>query len=293
MPSRSGRLPCLPGRACRGGGGFSAWGQVFGSDATLAGDGNAAGLDRQIGGFFAGGDWTGENGWRLGAATGVDVTSLAEPARASIASVGGTHLAVYGGFDGGVVKARAGAAVAWQEVATRRNVAFPGFTDTLTADYGARTAQVFGEVARPVRLGDTVLEPYAGAAWVGVDVNGFTEQGGAAALNTPASHTSTTLTTLGLRFDRPLDLGGASARLTGAIAWQHAFGGLAPTSNLAFAGGTPFTVAGTPRVADVLKLDLGFDAALGPRAVGRLSYSGAIGSGLQDHAVLGRVTVGF
>ncbi len=128
---------------------------------------------------------------------------------------------------------------------------------------------------------------------MGVDVDGFSEQGGAAALSSAASRASTTLTTLGLRFDKPIGLGGTSARLTGAIAWQHAFGGLAPTSDLAFAGGTPFTVAGTPRAADVLKLDLGLDAALGPRAVGRLSYSGAIGSGLQDHAVLGRVTVGF
>ena len=290
-PTARPAMPPWPGAT--GGGGFSAWGQVFGSDATLSGDGNAAGLDRQIGGFFAGGDWTGDGGWRFGVATGVDATTIDEPARASTASVNGTHLAVYGGFDGGAFTVRAGAAVAWQDIATRRDVAFPGFTDTLTAAYGARTMQVYGEVARPVRLGGAKLEPFAGAAWVGADVDGFTEQGGAAALSAPASHASTTLTTLGLRYDRPLDLGGTSVRFTGAIAWQHAFGGLAPTSDLAFAGGTPFTIAGTPRAADVLKLDLGLAAALGPRAVGGLSYSGAIGSGLQDHALTGRLTVGF
>ncbi len=291
-PTARPAMPPWPS-ATGAGGGFSAWGQVFGSNATLSGDGNAAGLDRQIGGFFAGGDWTGDTGWRFGVATGVDGATIDEPARASTASVNGTHLAAYAGFDGGAFTVRAGAAVAWQDIATRRDVAFPGFTDTLTAAYGARTAQVFGEVARPVRLGDAKLEPFAGAAWVGVDVDGFSEQGGAAALSAPASHASTTLTTLGLRYVRPLNLGGTSARLTGAIAWQHAFGGLAPTSDLAFAGGTPFTIAGTPRAADVLKLDLGLDAALGPRTVGRLSYSGAIGSGLQDHALTGRVTVGF
>ncbi len=290
-PAARPAMPSWPGTP--GGGGFSAWGQVFGSDATHSGDGNAAGLDRQIGGFFAGGDWTGDSGWRFGVATGVDAATIDEPARASTASVSGTHLAAYGGLDGGAFAVRGGAAIAWQDIATRRGVAFPGYTDTLTAAYGARTMQVYGEVARPFALGGAKLEPFAGAAWVGADVDGFTERGGAAALSAPTSHASTTLTTLGLRYDRPLDLGGTSAWLTGAIAWQHAFGGLAPTSDLAFAGGTPFTIAGTPRAADVLKLDLGLVAALGPRAVGRLSYSGEIGDGVQDHALTGRVTIGF
>jgi subtilase-type serine protease len=137
------------------------------------------------------------------------------------------------------------------------------------------------------------LEPYAGAAWVGVNVDGFTEQGGAAALSARAGHTATTLTTLGLRFDKPFDFGGVAARLAGGIGWQHAFGQLAPTSDLSFSGGTPFTVAGTPRAADLLKLDIGLNAVLGPRTTGSLNYSGEIGSGTQDHALTGRVTIGF
>lgn len=290
-PDRRAAAPPWPDAS--DGGHFSTWAHAFGGSASLSGDGNAAELDRQGGGFFAGGDWTGDGGWRFGAATGIDAATLDQPARASSASVDGYHLAAYGGFDGDTFRARAGTAIAWRNLSTRRDVAFPGYTDTLTADYGARTTQIFGEVAKPVGFGDMTLEPFVGAAWIGVDVDSFTEQGGAAALTAPASHTATTLTMVGLRFAKPLQLGGAATRLTGTIGWEHAFDGLAPTSDLAFGGGTPFTVAGTPRALDVIKLDLGLAAVLGSQATGVLAYTGVIGGGIQDHALTGRLTIGF
>ncbi len=269
------------------------WGQVFGSGGTIAGDGNAASLGRGVGGLIAGIDGALTDNWRFGIATGLQHAGLDVTDRMSTGTVDSYHLAGYGGYDNGAFAVRFGGALTWNDVSTRRDVAFPGFTDTLTAAYQARTEQFFGEVATTIHSGDVAIEPFAGAAWVAVDADGFTETGGAAALTEPASSQAIALASLGVRFDRPLRLGEVDSRLHGMLAWQHASGDLNPTSSLAFAGGTPFAVAGAPLAPDVLRLDLGLEAAISRQARASITYSGQIGAGVQDHGAVGRLAIDF
>jgi len=80
--------------------------------------------------------------------------------------------------------------------------------------------------------------------------------------------------------------------MTGLIAWQHTFGET-PTANLAFAGGTPFTIAGLPIAEDALQLQAGVALSLSRRATLEFAYSGQIASGSQDHGLTARLGLRF
>ena len=61
-----------------------------------------------------------------------------------------------------------GAAYAWHDLATTRAVVFPGFDETLSAEYAADTAQAFGEANYQFNAGRYLLQPFASFAYVSV-----------------------------------------------------------------------------------------------------------------------------
>jgi outer membrane autotransporter protein len=81
--------------------------------------------------------------------------------------------------------------------------------------------------------------------------------------------------------------------LRGALAWRHAFGDTTPLATLAFAGGSPFSVAGLPIARNAALVEAGLDLAVGARATLGLSYSGQLASDVQDHAFKGNLAIRF
>ena len=77
------------------------------------------------------------------------------------------------------------------------------------------------------------------------------------------------------------------------LAWQHAFGDLSPAASLAFAGGSPFTVAGAPLAEDSLLVGVGLDAVLSQSIRVGLFYSGQFASSAGDNAFKGTLAVRF
>ncbi|MBZ9982492.1 MULTISPECIES: autotransporter domain-containing protein [unclassified Mesorhizobium] len=272
---------------------FAAWGQAFGSWGTWDSDGNAASLDRSTGGFLVGADGMIAENWRLGLLAGYSRSSFDVDDRASSGDSDNYHLGVYGGGQWGALGLRAGAAYTWHAIETARSVSFPGFTDRLTADYDAGTAQVFGELGYRIDRGSFALEPFGNLAYVNVHSYGFTEDGGAAALTGASGTTDATFTTLGLRASTEFGLGGMKARARGMLGWRHAFGDVTPLADFAFTGGEAFTVAGTPIAEDALVLEAGLDLALSEKTSLGLSYSGQIGDGTSDHGFRADLSVKF
>lgn len=76
------------------------------------------------------------------------------------------HAGLYAGTDYGDIAFRSGALVSGHAITTDRRVDLPGFSDTLSAGYGATSAQLFGELACIVDLGGARIEPFAGLAHV-------------------------------------------------------------------------------------------------------------------------------
>lgn len=272
---------------------FVAWGQALGNWRSADGDGNATGFSHSGGGMLAGGDAMVGNSFRFGLLGGYSRTSFEANGRASSGSSDNYHLGVYGGGELGVLGLRTGASYVRHAVETTRYVVFPGFSETLKADYDAGTAQAFVEAGYRMEMGRVAFEPFAGLAYVSTSTDAFTETGGTAALTSADTTNAATLTTLGLRAAADFTLGHARASVRGMAGWRHAFGDVAPSSLVSFAGGDNFTVYGTPIARDALLLEAGFDVALSAKASLGLSYTGQLASGAREHGVNASLAVKF
>ncbi len=271
---------------------LALWSQGFGSWGRIDGDGNAAKADRSIGGFFVGAD-TQVDEWTVGALAGYSRSSMDIDARFSSAISDNYHLGLYAGGRWGDASLRTGAAYSWHDIETNRTVSFPGFSDTLNADYSAGTGQVFGEFAYAFTAGSVDLEPFANLAYVHLNRDGFTERGGAAALFSKDASQDTTFTTIGLRAASSFDLGGVLATARGTVGWRHAFGDTLPLSSNGFTPASTFVIAGVPIAEDTAVLEAGLDFAIAPEATLGLTYTGQFGGGVSDQSVKANLSVKF
>lgn len=269
--------------------GLTFWAQGYGAWGSIDGNGNAASVDRTLGGFVSGVDAGLGGGWRAGIGTGYARSDLNVDARLSSGDIDSYHLIGYVGGIIGDFALRGGGAWTWSNVETQRSVIFPGFYDRDTAGYGGNTGQVFGEVALPLGYGATAWEPFARLAYVHVETGAFTESGGAAALASSDVDQSLGLSTLGVRMAATMHIAGAEVVPHASLAWQHAFGDVEPAATLAFAsGGAAFTVLGAPLAPDSALLDVGLTVSVAPDATLGLAYSGQLASDATDNAVTGR-----
>ncbi|TEA79319.1 autotransporter domain-containing protein [Allopusillimonas ginsengisoli] len=268
------------------------WSHAFGSWGKTDSDGNAASLDRDIGGFLIGADRQ-MGDWRLGVMAGYSHSSFKAHDRESSAKSDSYHLGLYGATTWDKLAVRAGAAYSRHDIDTQRSVSMPGLSDRLSADYKANTFQVFGELGYGIELGDTRLEPFANLAYVAMHTDGYSEDGGAAALSGRSENMDVTFTTLGLRAEHSLSLGATEATVRGTLGWRHAFGDTTPESTHAFSAGDAFTVAGVPIAKDSAVLEAGVDLNLTPNATFGLSYIGQIAGSARDHGVKANLAIKF
>lgn len=206
-------------------------------------------------------------------------------------SIGSYHLALYGGAQFGALGLRLGTAYTWNRVHVDRSASFASFADNPSSSYSAGTVQVFGEAGYAIPVGRVALEPFAGLAYVNLHTDGFTENGGAAALHSGNDTQNVTYSTLRVRAASRFDLSGTTAITPrGMVGWRHAFGNVTPTSRLAFASSaTTFTVSGVPIARDSAVVELGLDVSVGKNATVGVPYSGQYGSGYRDNAIQGNL----
>lgn len=265
------------------------WAQVFGKWTTLDGDGNAAKTTQSDAGVTIGGDAAVGGGWRLGGAVGYANSDSRTRDRASSADTDSYSIAVYGGkaFEAGAGKINLslGAAYTWHEVDTRRSTAAAGLNQTLKANYGASTGQVFTELGYAVPVHDRLtLEPFVAANYSDLHTRGFSESGGDAALRGQSSRNDVTTTTVGLHALTTFDSAGARGYARGTLGWRHAFGDLNPASVLAFAqGGDTFTATGAPVARDAAVVEVGVGIDVSKRTTVGVSYGGQFGDGNRQN----------
>ncbi|QQR34781.1 autotransporter domain-containing protein [Devosia oryziradicis] len=267
------------------------WSEAIGSWGRTIGDGNAADMQTRTGGVLVGADsMVGD--WRLGLLLGYGSTRTEVPQVASSAESKAYQVGLYGGTAWGDVAFRTGMAYAWNDISTTRTV-ISGGTQTLTAQYGASTAQAFGELAYMVDLGTSTLEPFANAALVGTQNGAFSEKGGSAALSTQASTNAAAFTTLGMRAAAKFVAGEtALVTVSASAGWRHGWGGVPQVQN-SFAGGTGFAIAGPSVSGSALVLDGTISADLSDQLRVRAIYNGLVGPAQFDQSIEGALTVRF
>jgi outer membrane autotransporter protein len=273
---------------------YALWGEGFGAWGRRGSDGNASGLDTSVGGFVLGADAPVGDQFRVGVAGGYSRTSL-DGNNGSSADLDTYYAALYGGGQWGPLGVRLGAAYSWHDLDATRSVVFPGFAETLKGSRDANTTQAFGEIGYRVALGGVALEPFAGLAYVNLETDAFTEQGGAAGLTGLSGSEDVTFTSLGVRAAQRWLVGATTAlTLRGTLGWQHAFGDTTPSAAFLFAGGSlPFTVAGVPIAEDALVVKAGADLDIGPAVTLGVAYSAQFAQDAQDQQVKGVLNVKF
>jgi len=272
--------------------GPTVWAYGFSSSGTAGGDGNAAARDHDIGGLLVGTDGL-LGDWRVGLLAGYSRSGFEVEDRSSSGSSDSYHLGLYGGTAWGALALRTGLAYTLADLSTQRLVAIPWLDDSLSAAYGAQTLQAFGELAYAIETDGARLEPFVNLAHVNLTTDGYTEEGGPAALTVAGSSTGITFATLGARAELAFELGSIDATLLGMLGWRHAFGDLTPTVTQAFAAGDAFTIAGAPIASDSVVIEAGLDLALNDTATVALSYLGQISSETENHGAKATLAVSF
>jgi outer membrane autotransporter protein len=280
----------VPARGAPGyGHDLAFWTRGFGAWGDLNGDGNAAGLDRTLGGFVSGVDAGLDGGWRAGLATGYMHSDLGVGARSSSADIDSYVLAGYVGGGAGPFAVRSGGAWTWNSLDTTRNVMFPGFFENERASYDAGTGQLFAEIAYPIVYAASAWEPFAGLSYVHVGSDGFTESGAQAALTSGGADQNVGVSLLGLRAGTTLPVYGVSVTPHGSLAWQYAFGDVEPVQAFAFAStGIGFGIAGVPIARSSALIEAGLDLNIAEDAVVGVTYTGQVAGDLNDNSVQGR-----
>jgi outer membrane autotransporter protein len=273
---------------------YSLWGEGFGSWGRIGHNSNAAGLDTSTGGFILGADAQVSDAFRIGLAGGFTRTTWDVDGRLSSGSTDSIYAALYGSGSWGGLTLRLGGFYAWHDFDVSRTVTFPGFFHRTYASYDGWTAQAFGELGYQVSLGGGVtLEPFLGASVMRLHMDGFQEEGGAAALTSHGRSYELGTTTLGLRAEARLGLD-LPLTVRGMVGWRHAYGDVNPSALLAFfSGASAFNVAGIPIDRDALVAEAGLDWQVNKTMTLGVSYTGQIGERAQAHAVKGNFSWRF
>ena len=269
------------------------WAQGVGAWGKLNGNGNAANVNRDLAGVFAGIDRRFAPNWLVGLAGGYTNSSLSIADPTSSAGIETGHVAGYTAASFGPWNLRGAASGSFHTVDTSRAIIFPGFSDFESARYHATTAQVFGEVGYGASFGQIATEPFAGLAFVHLNTDGFAETGSnnIAALSGSSSTEDVGYSSLGARAAINYVLAnGFVVTPHVSAAWQHAFGTINPTAALAFeSNGASFVTAGVPLAQDAALVEAGFDLNLTRQLALQVAYFGQLASRIQDNSVMGNV----
>lgn len=268
---------------------LTAWAQGYGQWV----DSNAGAQDvtTKAGGALVGLDAT-DGHLTYGFAVGYSSSSTDVANASSDADT--ARVAGYAGASFDAWKLRAGADIGWSSLSTSRFVALTG--ERPQANYGATSANLFGEVGYTLAMGPVALEPFAGMAWSHADFGSFSETGApVSGLRSDGATMSTPYSTLGLRAAGSFTLQ-EGMRLTpyASAGWRHAFGDVTPTESLTFIGlGTSFLVEGVPVATDSVVVTGGLDLGLVNGVTLGLAYDGNFGDGVTSNAGRGVLSVKF
>jgi len=273
--------------------GLAVWSHVYGTWGKTSGNGNAASLSHDTGGFVGGADLPVFDTARAGVLLGYGHASYDSDGRSASGSSNGYTLGAYGGTQVGGVGVRLGTAYTWSDVSTHRDVVFSGLANGLSAKYDARTFQAFAEAGYRIDVGAVALEPFGGLAHVAVRTDGFTERGGVAALSSGNSNTDVNFSTLGLRGSGEFNLGGRTLTASASLAWRHAFGDTTPQASFRFLGSDAFGVSGVPIAKNAALVEAGVSTQIARNASLRLSYTGQFGSHARSQGLRGNLDFRF
>jgi len=261
----------------------NVWGKVLGSWQKHKGDGNAAGLDRNIGGVIFGVDHVMNHNWRAGALVGLSNSSL-KSERAS-AKVDSYQVSAYAATEREHLGLRVGASLAHHAITTQRS----GFVDLRSgnkAKYSDNTMQVYGELGYKFAAKAVLIEPFINSAYIHLRTRAFNEDGDASKVSGKFQSANVVSNTLGARISNVIESGSGTAfKLSGMIGWNYNVGDINPKASVKYPGGNTFDVRGTPLSRNAFVTELGIQANPNKRLSAGVYYDGRFGRKVSNHTL--------
>ncbi len=234
-------------------------------------------------------DYQPREGVIVGAMLGIDgLDAQIDPARPR-STLFNSHIGSYASISNGRVYVTGAVSYDYADFKLRRQVGFTGFSDRLTARTDADAFAATGETGYSLALGKARVEPYAGINFRHIAMSGFTENGGAAALQVANYRTRSLQSALGLRTNATITRGAWTIRPAVQAEWRRELHGKADSRIEArFVSGNfaTFTLQPTRLARDYAAMSAGVTATYKERTSLRLAYNGQLGS---DRAIHGAV----
>lgn len=187
------------------------------------------------------------------------------------------HVGLYAQADWGRFSLAGGVDYADYAIESRRQVTIGSTLDErLGADYDAQAVSGYVEAAWTFDVGTARYTPYLNVTHTRLRTDGFTEQGGNAALSVASQRDDYTTATLGMRAGWEL---GDRARLEAGLGWQHAFGDTDLARTLRFAAADSFTVRSVALAENAAVGELGVSVQTSQASRLSMMLQGASGDG--------------
>jgi uncharacterized protein YhjY with autotransporter beta-barrel domain len=176
----------------------------------------------------------------------------------------------------------------------RRGISILGFVAESAAEAESEQWMLAGTAGISLQTSGFEIEPYAGARYVSVDLDGFAETGNIAALTIGATDVDSLQSILGLRLGADIGSGSASVRPSIRGEWRHEFNN--DDDRLiagSFGGAGAFAFSPRPLGDDHVVLGAGISVSGESPVSFMAEYTGQLAGGYDIHALTGGVRLVF
>ncbi|MGV0909095.1 autotransporter outer membrane beta-barrel domain-containing protein [Martelella sp. FOR1707] len=269
-------------------------GKVISSRARWTNERGTRTYDWKSNSAFVGGDFAAFSNMRFGALAGYGHSTYEVDEGNARGMSDDFTLGVYGGGTLSGLAVDFGAAYTWRDATSRRDIAFLQLSERIRGRYDGGTFQLFGGIGYAFEITDTLqLGPFLDAVYVHQKADAFTETGRLAELSSLRQTMDTGFTTIGLSGAHEFALGSYESQVTASVGWRHGYGDLDSDTMVAFSGGDPFGVTGTPHAVDHAVFSVGWQTALQDNVSIGITYTGEFGDSAQSQNLTALFSIKF
>ena len=250
-------------------------------------DGNSQSLDNDFTVGMIGGEVNVCPATKLGAFFGYGSTKL-DGVQGNI-KADDKHYGIYGLTDIGSFSVTYGLAYTDQSRDTVRNL-----MGTPTAhSEDASVLQGFAEAGYNFEIAATKVTPYVGLTWARVETDAATDHAMKDSFKTDEIKDDIQIATLGVRTALPFNWGTLPVAVKADAGWSHFFGDNDGSVSVQMGKDGQFATIEGSELKDQFNLGLGIVGQVGKHATVGVSYTGAWGSDIDSHGIVGNLRINF
>lgn len=269
-------------------------GKVISSRASWTNEKGTRTYDWKSNSAFVGGDFAAFSNMRFGALAGYGHSTYEVDEGNARGISDDFTVGVYGGGVFSGFEVDFGAAYSWRDASSRRDIEFLQLSERIRGRFDGGTFQLFGGISYAFEITDTFqFGPFLDVVYVHQKADAFTETGRFAVLSSLSQTMDTGFTTIGLSGTHEFALGSYESQVTASVGWRHGYGDLDSDTMVAFSGGDPFGVTGTPHAVDHAVFSVGWQTALQDNVSIGITYTGEFGDSAQSQNLTALFSIKF